>query len=146
MEIRKSERTSIDRITRQPLIIVLGGQEYAFQPKSIRGAEEWRKKLLASFPGVMEALGQGFDDMGKLVGQIAPDMLVASDKILKLMIEWEPDLDWETIQTDASEEELMEGFWEVLLLAFPLFGFAAKRLPDLIDKATSKMNASNPVK
>lgn len=128
----------MERVTRQPVMVRLGGEEYPFHPKSFCAAEKWRQSLMASFPGVMKAIEGGLKGEDDLL-IAAPDMLQASGKILQLFREWEPDLDWERIEADLEEEELFDGLWEVLPVAFPLFGYAANRIPDLMSRAKTRI-------
>lgn len=123
-----TERTSMDRLTRQPLEVSLGGQCYQIQPHPIRMAQAWRKKALTAFPSIGSVLASEFDNPSELIGTVAPDLIQAQEHILELMQDWEPGLPWETILDEATEEELLYAFWEVLQIAFPLFGLIHQQM------------------
>lgn len=137
----------MDRVTRQPLMVNLGGTEYPFAPKCIRDAEIWRKRLHDTFPKTIEAIPgliasateEGIDT--SLLQGVIPEIAQGVEGVLSLMKLWEPMNDWKKIESTATEEELLEGFLGVLLMAFPLFKFAKNRLPEILESAMKEFGA-----
>lgn len=113
-------RTPMDRITRQPLMISLGGVEYAFHPKCIRDAEVWRNKASVLTNGGIAAVVYGeWDNKDELDTLIDVKGNIDDSIMLKVLHAWEPELDWDTIERNTFSDELNLAFWEVVMMGYP---------------------------
>lgn len=113
-------RTEEEKVLQVPLVVVLGGKNYKIKPLVIKDSRSWRKKLaelLSSLPQYAKATTDKPDEFGNALNAI---MVSMPDTICDLFFEYAKDLDRESIETEATDEEVANAFSQVVEVAFPL--------------------------
>jgi len=114
------QRTEEEKLTRAPIVVILGGKEYKVAPLVIRDSREWRKKvveLIAPLPGLININTDDEKGFGEALNQL---LVAMPDQVLELFFEYAKDLDRKEIEGAATDAELKDAFAEVMKIAFPL--------------------------
>lgn len=120
----------------------LGGRNYTIPALPIGPSRIWRQKVGKEFDQIINTFNLKFNFDTNNIGQlttiikvIASILKTASDRVINLLFEYSPALmaDKEWIEANATDDEALALFQEVLKLAFP-FGV-------LLDLATGRMGS-----
>ena len=132
------ERTEEQKVTRAPIVVILGGKEHEIAPLVIRDARIWRAKvikLIAPVPQLVSTKIDTPDDFSKHL----TEMLVAiPDQVIDVFFEYAKDLNREEIEGIATDDEMAAAFLEVVKVAFPLAESAPKVIARLYPKKGSR--------
>ena len=113
------ERTDAVKLNREPIIVTLGGVEYAIRPKPISKSRAWKAKskvVIDDFEGLMNVDWTKTQDALPVLKDFIYETL---DDLIDLVFEWEEDWPKETILDNATEDEMVDAVMGVLQLAFP---------------------------
>lgn len=125
----------------------LGGRNYTVAALPIAPSRVWREKASKEFDVILKAFSVSFNFETSQIGELAillqavvNTLKRASDQILDLLFEYAPNLkaEREWIEHNATDEEALAVFQEVLKLAFP-FGV----LLELVTGRTGSKTLSN---
>ena len=119
------ERTEEQKVTQAPLMVKLGGKEYAVAPLVIREARMWRRKVVDVMSSLPEHLGVTTDTPEAFDAALKMLLVDMQDTVIDLFFEYAKDLDRDEIEGIATEEDIEEAFSRVVGVAFPL----ARSLP-----------------
>ena len=121
-------RTEDEKITRAPITVTLGGEEYEIAPLVIRDSRSWRSKvikLIAPFPDMVNVTTDTPEDFTQVLTTV---LVTMPDEVIGLFFEYAKNLNREEIEGKATDAELTQAFKEVVALAFPL----AQGVPDVM--------------
>jgi hypothetical protein len=112
------KRTEEQVLSKAPITVRLGDEDYKIQILTIRPSQLWRQKLIE----VMTAVTNNFS--GPSMGEAMSSGLVAAlrqfpEKLLDLVLEYGPDLPKEKIFQEATEEQVARSFSAIMEVAFP---------------------------
>lgn len=109
------ERTEEQKLLREGIPVILGGEEYKIRPLVTRYSGEWRQK---SVPLITYLLA--YEDMLKRAGNteearkfIAEFYIVKTDAIIDSFFEYARELKREEIEEIATDGEIVTAFMEV---------------------------------
>jgi hypothetical protein len=111
--------------------VKLGERDYEVSALTIRQAREWREKFAGPFERIIKALKEApvmqLDDtkaVVEFIGVISGSLLTSTDAFMDMLLAYSPALraDEEYILDNATDEEAMAAFAEVLKLAYPFGG------------------------
>lgn len=114
------ERTEEQKVTRAPVIVVLGGREFEIVPLVIRDSRKWRIKAveaLASLPKYAKVTTDDVDQFGEALNSM---LVQTPDTVVDLFFNYAKELNREEIEAIATDEEIAEAFRQVVKMAFPL--------------------------
>ena len=115
-------RTEDQKVSQDPITVVLGGKDYPVKLLVIKDSREWRKKaveLLASLPQYANVTT---DDPDAFSGAMNALISAMPDSVTDLFFQYAKDLDRDEIESVATDQEMAAAFEEVLSVAFPLVG------------------------
>lgn len=114
------QRTEAQKLAQAPVEVMLGGKHYEVKLLSIKASAEWRRRAA-------EVIGEtaGFwsaqeDDRSAVLAGIRGLMSGAQDRIAELFFNYAKELPRETIEQEATDQELACAFDKVIAVAFPL--------------------------
>lgn len=114
------ERTEEQKVTRAPVIVVLGGREFEIVPLVIRDSRKWRVKAVEALSSLPKYAKVTTDDVDQF-GEALNSMLVQTpDTVVDLFFNYAKELNREEIEAIATDEEIAEAFRQVVKMAFPL--------------------------
>ena len=127
---KKVPRSEEDILTRDPILVILGGKKFEIAPLVIRDSRVWRKRLIsliASLPALVNTTmdtenPKGFED------SLTQMMVTMPDQVLDLFFDYAKELDREEIEGTATDAEIAKAFEEVVQVVFPL----AQSLPKVL--------------
>lgn len=111
------KRTEAEALSRTPLKLKLGDQEYQAPILKIGAAREWREKLTAELAELFEPMAS--ETVKNLPAAMTAQFLKYPDKILELIKSYVPGLPWKTIETDVTEEQVQIAYGQIVEVAFP---------------------------
>ena len=125
------ERTEDQKLSQEPLGVILGGKPYKVKLLNIKESREWRKQaadlLGANIRMSKSAIGIVPGQTTLTVEQIETIaagqkslLAVNPDSLLDLFFSYAKELNRDEIESTANEVELSEAFDQVLSVAFPL--------------------------
>ena len=115
-------RTEEQIVSRTPIVVVLGGEEYSVKLLVIEDSRKWRgevAKLLASIPQYANATTDDSVAFEKVMTAMVVGM---PDTITDLFFQYAKDLNRDEIEGVATDAEMAKAFEEVVSIAFPLVG------------------------
>ena len=115
-------RTEEQKISQDPIQVILGGKEHDVKLLVIKDSREWRKgvvKLLASLPQYAKADTDDPVAFEEAMGALLNGM---PDTVIDLFFEYAKDLKRSEIEAVATDLEIAEAFKKVVDVAFPLVG------------------------
>ena len=124
------ERTEEEKLTRAPILVILGGKKYEIAPLVIRDSRVWRKKLIAliaSLPALVNTTMDAENPKG-FVDALTQMMVTMPEQVLDLFFDYAKELDREEIEGVATDAEIAKAFEEVVQVVFPL----AQSLPKVL--------------
>jgi hypothetical protein len=122
--------------------VTLGGRDYQVDELRSRENAAWRERLRVPFANLVQRLEEAGDTeitnpgaMVALLRDTAGTVITAPDLLAELLFTYSTVLaaDQERIVAEAYDSELMNGFIEVLKLAYP-FGALAQKIGGLIQR------------
>lgn len=128
------------------IVIQIGGVDYEVPPLKIKPARIWRETLSSKFDVIVNAMtGAGIIEVkdlkgiGELVDSLRGTLIGSIDTVFDLVCSYAPAIekDRERIEEDAYDEEIIEAFTKILVLAFPL-GKILLTMSGLAASTTSK--------
>jgi len=108
------ERTEAQKLSRAPLKVKLGDQEYELPILGITRMAEWREKMIATAKEIGE--------LGISVFSLGEAFLAFPEKIMQLVFAYAPNLPKDKIlnpDNGATEEQFALAFSEIESVAFP---------------------------
>ncbi len=115
-------RTEEQKLIQDPILVILGGEEYKVKPLVIRDSREWRGKvgkLLATLPQYSKTTS---DEPDKFESAITALLITMPDAVIDLFFDYAKELDREQIEAAANDAEIARAFQQVVEIAFPLAG------------------------
>ena len=114
------ERTEEEKLVQAPIEVTLGGEVYKVSLLVIRDSREWRKKIISLIAPLPGMLATNTEDPDKFSDVLTTMMVTMPDQVADLFFEYAKDLDRETIEANATDNELAKAFEKVVEVAFPL--------------------------
>ena len=114
------ERSEEDKLTQSPILVTLGGKEYAIRPLVIRESREWRRKLVGIFKMLPKYLNMTTDNPEGFSEALNEMLIEMPDMVTDLFFSYAKDLDRDEIESTTIEQDLSVAFQEVIKYAFPL--------------------------
>jgi len=105
-----------------PIEMTFGQTKYKVQPLRLGAAREWREQLNDTMAPLAETFQSSIVGGGAVSQGLAQMLLQFPDKMLALILAYGPDLPKETIVAEATEEQLITAWNELLAVAFPFVG------------------------
>lgn len=117
-------RTESQKLTKAPIKVTLGDKEYEIPILRVRKQWEWRDKLVQDTVGMFGGVGAMVDIEGKGFNNALVTALTKFPrKLAEMLFEYAPDLPKDQILDDASEEQVLLAFTEVMKVAAdPMLG------------------------
>jgi len=121
-EEKPEARTEAQKLTGEPVKVILGGTEYDVRPLPIKYSRPWRVKLneiLAELPKYIDANSNDAEQFSSAMKALTITM---PDKLVDMFFEYAVDLapQREAIEEVASDAEFAEAWDRVVTMAFPL--------------------------
>lgn len=118
------QRTDEQKLTKEPIKLKFGSTDYPIQIRNMNQSREWRTKLIETMSGILAQLPFGATPRPTptaigTVGGLTAALLVFPDKIAELIFAYAPDLPVETIQNEATDEQLEVAYGAIMAVAFP---------------------------
>lgn len=126
----KGSRSEADKLTQEPIEVILGGEKYKIPLLNIRESREWRRKyaeVTAPLFNLIRAEVETQEDFDGFLNRI---FVFNPDQVIDLFFLYANKLDREKIESVANEKELDLAFKEVLKVALPL----SRSLPQAIGR------------
>lgn len=109
-------RTEEQKIQKAPLEMTFGAMKYQVKPLTLNPAREWRVK----FNEAMAPIADNFQSTNGLVSRgLAEALTQFPEKILDLICAYAPDLDRSMVEANATEEQLVAAWNDLLVVAYP---------------------------
>lgn len=105
-----SERTEIQKLTQEPVMVRFGNQDYEIKPLPIKAAIPWVTKVVKILSASIGLTKLKADDTASLETAMQSVMVENPLKIVDLVFEYARDLKREEIETVASSAQLMTAF------------------------------------
>ncbi len=115
-----TERTEEQKLTQEPLRVVLGGKQREVPLLVIREARIWRQQVARALVDVRQQLGVTADNPEAFAKSLTATLNEVPDKVAELFFSYARGLNREEIEATATDKELAVAFSEVLEVAFPL--------------------------
>lgn len=115
-------RSEEDILGQLPITIKFGEAEYKVKPLRILKARKWRESLIESVKEISGTLQQDASTNPVFIQGLAFIFLQFPTKMADLVFSYAPDLPRETIENDATEEQLARAFGQIVQIAFPFVG------------------------
>ncbi len=116
---QKFERTEDDIVTMAPIKAKFGDKIYEIKPLRILAQRQWRSKVVEEVRAIGVILKPDAATMPVFVKGLAFVFLQFPEKIADLVFEYAKDLPRETIEAEATEEQLVRVFSQIVTVAFP---------------------------
>lgn len=116
------KRTEEQKLTQEPLKVMLGGKEHEIALLVIRDSRKWRAdvvKLLASLP---QYANVDTGDPMAFEGAMGALLNGMPDTVIDLFFQYAKDLPRDEIEAEATERDIAAAFEKVVDVAFPLVG------------------------
>jgi hypothetical protein len=110
-------RTESDMIAKSPIKVMLGSAEYEIHPLPIKKARAWRTQLNEIMAEVVEPMQQ--ENMDGLGPALTAALIKFPDKMLQLVLAFQPSLSKEKIEEEATEEQITVAFNVAMRFAYP---------------------------
>ncbi len=114
------ERTEEDKVTRAPLKVILGDEEYEITPLVMRDSKAWRAKAAPFRASAVSLAATNSDDTVAFEAAFQSTMLERLDQAIELFFEYAKALDRDEIMGKANDNELVKAWSKVVEFAFPL--------------------------
>src|SRR5688500_7789897 len=116
-----NERTDEQKISREPIKVVLGGKTYKIEPKAIRHSLAWKTKYKPTLKMFFDLTNSQSINAENAQVLIQDFLLNHYEDWIDAVFDWEPLLPKDEILDNpkGSEQELMKAFQAVLQLAYP---------------------------
>ena len=111
-------RTESDMIAKSPVKVMLGSSEYDLHPLPIKKAREWRTKLNETMAGVVEPMRQE-QSQAAFGPALTAALIKFPEKMLELIFAYNPDLPKDTVENEATEEQITIAFCTAMRFAYP---------------------------
>lgn len=111
-------RTEDEILARSPLSVKLGDKDYSIPLLAVMAQREWRKNLFAELAPILESFNFKVDGKSMAAGLTA-SLLTFPEKLCDLVRAYAPDLPWEEILAEATEEQIGSAFSAIMVVAFP---------------------------
>lgn len=117
------KRTEEQQLSQAPIKVKFGEQEYSIPILKIGATRTWRQKLTSELSELFKPLnGQ---DSEQLASAMTVQFVKYPDAILGLLKAYAPGLTWETIEAQATEEQIVVAYSAVMEVAFPYLAHLA---------------------
>lgn len=103
-------RTEEEKLTRAPIVVILGGNKYEIAPLVIKYSRDWRKK---SIPLIGYLIGYADSPKKNLTEAITELFTTKTDEILDSFFEYARDLPRDEVEENATDGEIILAFLEV---------------------------------
>ena len=114
------ERTEEQKVFKDSLKVILGGDEHNIRPLVIRESREWRQKVAAVYsklPSYMQVTSDKPEEFSQAISAMFTEM---PDMVIDLFFAYAKDLDRDAIEGVATDDEVAKAFEQVMEYAFPL--------------------------
>ena len=101
-----ANRTEEQKLSQEPLVVLLGGKEHKVKLLSIKDSRAWRadvSELLASLPQYMNITTDDPEGFGQAMSALIGSM---PDKIVELFFKYAKELNREELETVANDQEI----------------------------------------
>jgi hypothetical protein len=113
------KRTEEEQLLMSPARARLGETEYEIRPLPMRKAAEWRVKFAEEVRAITEHMNAETTGADKFVGGLKFAFVNFPERISDMLFSYAPNLPRETIENEASDEQVAAAFTTVLQLSFP---------------------------
>jgi hypothetical protein len=118
------QRTDEEVIARTPIEVMLGETKYKIKILSIGKAREWRALFVSTIGEVSKSLN--IDATPENLGTgLTAAMIKFPDKLLDLVCAYAPDLPRNTIEAEATDEQITSAYGRIIGIACPMMGSLA---------------------
>ena len=112
------ERTEDQILSKEPIKVTLGSEQYDLKPLPILKARQWRAKLTETMKSIVDPMSA--EQTSTNMGPAMTAALVSfPDKVADLVFTWEPALPTQKILEEATEEQLAVAYSAIMLMAYP---------------------------
>lgn len=109
-------RTDEQKVLQSPITMLFGTQKYSVKPLPLIPAREWRVK----FNEVIGPIAENFASKGASIPQTLANALNDfPEKIADLIFAYAPDLPKDQIMREATEEQLVVAYEDLMVVAYP---------------------------
>lgn len=109
-------RTEEQKVLKAPIVMLFGEKKYEVKPLTLTPARLWREKLNEA----MAPIADSFQQSSGLVSRgLAQALLQFPEKMLELICAYSPELDRKTIEENATEEQLVTAWSDLMVVAYP---------------------------
>lgn len=112
-------RTDEDKLLQAPIVMRFGTKNYPVKPLTLGPARAWREKLNEVMGPLAETFQSGIKEDGAVSQGLAKMLMQFPDKLIELILAYDPQLPKDTIMTDATEEQIIVAWSDLLAVAFP---------------------------
>lgn len=102
-----------------PIVAKFGTNDYEIKPLVIGKARAWRALLVDSVKEISGELSPEVTDNRAFTHGLAFTFLRFPEKLLEMVKAYAPDLPWEAIENEATEEQVSRVFGQIVKVAFP---------------------------
>jgi len=128
-------RTEEDKLTKAPLVVILGGKEHTVAPLVIKYSREWRKTSMPLINFLITYSRQKGRDMEDGISELFGDK---TDAIIESFFEYARELNREEIEGIATDGEIITAFLGVFnAFVSPLSEMAPKAMRKVPTKKKS---------
>lgn len=114
------KRTDTQKLNREPVIVVLGGKQYAIHPQPYGHSRAWKAKARATVESFETLFHVNYEDHAAAMSALKTFIFDTFDEMVDLVFEWDTTLPKDEILDIATEDELLDAVLAVMVLAFPL--------------------------
>jgi hypothetical protein len=116
----EERKRSDEHIFAHRLDLQFGATTYAAKVLSHIKAAQWREKAIASTQSVVSGMDQPTNGMdGAFFAGLGKWFIAFPEKMVELMKEYAPDLPWDEIMEEATDEEIEINFARICEVGFP---------------------------
>ena len=115
-------RTDEQKLLMSPIVVTFGVKKYEIKPLTLGPARAWRQKLNDVMGPLADHFQTTVKDGGAVSRGLAEMLLDFPDKLIELILAYDPQLPKDKIIAEASEEQLIAAWESLLAVAFPFLG------------------------
>lgn len=113
-------RTETQKLNREPVIVVIAGNEYKIHPQSYKHSRAWKEKAKPTVDHFGSLFKTNFNDTASAFDALRIFLFDTFDAMIDLCFEYDTSLPKEEIIELATEDELFALILKTLEVAFPL--------------------------
>lgn len=117
-----NDRTEDEIMAQAPIRVKFGTEDYNIAPLTILKNREWRAKLADLLNELFTPMQHDVNNMDSFMSGLMVALMAFPERVLDLVLAYAPALPRDTIENNATEEQVVVAFSRIMAVAYPFFG------------------------